>query len=92
MDTYLAVKSLSILGVKPERPQDIANFFLDQMKEGWLNDIVGLFTTSEVLNELGLMADCFKHFACQRIMSWQNSAGGFGAVDNIDVEIPSELQ
>ncbi|MCR4394444.1 MAG: hypothetical protein NUV31_08765, partial [Dehalococcoidales bacterium] len=34
LDTYFAVKSLSILGVKPDRPEAIADFFLNDVKEG----------------------------------------------------------
>jgi hypothetical protein len=90
-DTYYAVKSLLILGVKPDRPQDIAAFFLNQFKEGSLNYITNLFTASEVLNELGLTTDGFEHFAYQRILSFQNTAGGFGTTENIDVEVASEL-
>ena len=92
MDTYFAVKSLSILGVKPSRPEETASYFLDQMNDGWLDDVVGLFVASEVLNELGLITYDFRHFARQRIMSLQNKAGYFGSVENVDVEVPSELQ
>jgi hypothetical protein len=92
MDTYFAVKSFSILRAKPSRPEETANYFLDQMNDGWLDDIVGLFVASEVLNELGLITVDFRHFAGQRIMSLQNKAGGFGTMENIDVEVPSELQ
>ena len=92
MDTYFAVKSLSILKVKPNRPKETANYFLNQMNGGWLDDIVGLFVASEVLNELGLKTVDFRHFAGQRIESLQNQTGGFGAYENINVEVPSELQ
>jgi hypothetical protein len=62
------------------------------MNDEWLDDIVGLFVASEVLNELGLITNDFRHFACRRITSLQNKAGGFGAMENIYVEVPSELQ
>lgn len=91
-DTYFAVKSLSILGVKPDRPEDIASFFLGRMNEVWLNNITGLFAASEVLGELGLASDDFRHLALRRLESFRNRAGGFGATENIDVEVPSELR
>jgi len=92
MDTYFAVKSLSIMRAKPSKPEETANYFLNLMNDGWLDDIVGLFVASEVLNELGLITVDFRHFAGQRIMSLQNKAGYFGTTENIDVEVPSELQ
>jgi len=92
LDTFFAVKSLSILGVKPNRPEAIANFFLNDVKEGTLGGITGIFTSVEVLNELGRMTDELRGYAQPRIMALQNKAGGFGAYENIDVEVPSELQ
>ena len=92
LDTYFAVKSLSILGVKPDRPDAIADFFLNDLKEGTLGGMTGVFLAVEVLNELGRMTDELKSYAKRRIMALQNEAGGFGAYKDIDVEVPSELQ
>jgi len=92
LDTYCAVKSLSILGVKPDRPEAIVDFFLNDIKQGTLGGMTGIFLAVEVLNELGRMTDELKHYAQPRIMALQNEAGGFGAYKDIDVEVPSELQ
>jgi len=92
LDTYFAVKSLSILGVKPDRPEDTANFFLNAIKEGTLGGMTAIFLAVEVLNELGRMTDELKSYARPRIMALQNEAGGFGVYKHIDVEVPSELQ
>jgi len=92
MDTYFAIKSLSILGLKPDQPQATAGFFLDQMKEGWLDDVIGMFLATEVFSELGQVTDDFKRFAGTQVMSLQNTAGGFGALENIYIEVPSELE
>ena len=92
LDTYFAVKSLSILGVKPDHPEDTANFFLNAIKEGTLGGMTAIFLAVEVLNELGRMTDELKRYARPRIMALQNEAGGFGAYKDIDVEVPSELQ
>jgi hypothetical protein len=92
LDTYFAVKSLSLLGVKPDHPEAIASFFLDDVKEGTLGGITGIFATVEVLNELGRMTDELRNYVRPRIMAFQNKAGGFGALENIDIEVTSELE
>lgn len=92
LDTFFAVKSLSILGVKPHRPEAIAGFFLNDVKEGKLVGITSIFLAVEVLNELGRITDELRNYAQPRIMAFQNQAGGFGAYKNIRVEVPSELQ
>ena len=92
LDTYFAVKSLSILGVKPDRPQTIARFFLDGIAQGVISGITGIFLAVEVLNDIGRMAEDLRNYAWQRIMALQNKAGSFGAYEDIDVEVPSELQ
>lgn len=92
MDTYFAVKSLSILGVEPDRPGAIADFFLKDIKEGTLSGVTGIFLAVEVLNELGRLTDELKRYAQPRIMALQNKAGGFGALEDIYIEVPSELE
>jgi len=92
MDTYFAVKSLSILSVKPDRPEAIASFFLNDVKEGALGGIPGIFATIEVLNELNQMTEELRSYAQQQIMLRQNKAGGFGALKDIYIEVPSELE
>jgi len=91
-DTYFAVKSLSILGIKPRNPEAVVNFFLSQMKEDTLGGITGIFNTVEVINELSRITDDIKRYAQGQIMIWQNKAGGFGALENIYIEVPSELE
>ena len=85
-------KSLSILGVKPDRPGAIASFFLNDMKEGTIGGMTGIFLTVEVLNELGRLTDDLRNYARQQIMLCQNKAGGFGALENIYIEVSSELE
>jgi len=92
LDTYFAVKSLSILGVKPHNSKAIADFFLNDFKTSTLSGMTGIFTAVEVLNELDQMTDELRKYAWLRIMPLQNEAGGFGALENIDVEVSSELQ
>jgi len=92
LDTFFAVKSLSILGVKPDRPEAIADFFINDIKDGTTGGISGIFLAIEVLNELGRMTDELRNYAQPRIMAFQNEAGGFGAYRDIPVEVPSELQ
>jgi len=92
LDTYFAVKSLYLLGIKPDHPEAIASFFLNQVKEGTLGGMTGIFVAIEVLNELGRITDELRSYARQRIMLLQNMAGGFGALKNIYVEVSSELE
>jgi len=91
-DTYFAVKSLSILGVKPRNPEAVVNFFLSWIREGTLGGITGIFNAVEVINELGQITDELRSYAQERIMVCENKAGGFGALENLDVEVTSELQ
>ena len=46
LDTFFAVKSLSLLRMKPEHPRDIAEFFFGMMNAGWLNKMAGLYASS----------------------------------------------
>jgi len=91
-DTYFAVKSLALLGVKPARPKATADFFLQQMRDGTLSGIMGIFAAVEVLNELCQMTDELRKYAQKKILALQNKAGGFGAQDNIYIEVSSELE
>ena len=92
LDTYFAVKSLSILGVRPDRSEAIATFFFSDMKEGTLGGIPGIFVTVEVLNELGRMTSDLRSYAQQQLMLRQNKAGGFGTLEDIYIEVSSELE
>jgi hypothetical protein len=92
LDTYFAVKSLSILGVKPNRPEAIASFLRNHIAEGTLGGITGIFLAVEVLNDLGYMTDELKDYARTRISSFQNKEGGFGVYKDVIVGVYSELQ
>jgi hypothetical protein len=92
LDTYFAIKSLSLLGVKPDRPEAVASFFLNNVAEDTLGSITGIFLAVEVLNELGQMTDELKYYAQRRIMALQNKARGFGALEDIYIEVSSELE
>lgn len=78
--------------VKPTHPEATASFFINDFKEGTLGGTTGIFLTVDVLKELGRVTDEIRNYALPRIMALQNKAGGFGAYENIDVEVPSELQ
>ena len=90
-DTYFAVKSLSFLRVKPQNPEAVVNFFLNQMKEGTIGGITGIFNAVEVTNELDQLTDDFRRYI-PRILGLQNKAGGFGSVKNLYVEVTSALE
>ena len=91
-DTYFAVKSLAVLGLKPQNPESVVNFFLSQVKEDALSDITGIFNAVTVMEELNPISDDLRSYAKERVIFRQNEAGGFGALENIDIEVSSELQ
>lgn len=92
MDTYFAVKSLAILGKKPDRQDMVINFLLKLMRDDSWGGIPGVFVAVSVLAELGQLTNDIFRYAKERIMATQNKAGGFGTYKNIDVEISSELE
>jgi len=92
LDTYFAVKSLSILGVELDRPDATASFFLNGMKGDKLGGTTGIFLTIEILSELGRLTGDLRSYAGQQIMLRQNKAGGFGALEDIYIEVSSELE
>lgn len=76
----------------PDRPEAIASFFLNDVKEGTIGGIPGIFVTVEVLNELGRLTDDLRSYAQQQVMLRQNKVGGFGALEDIYIEVSSELE
>jgi hypothetical protein len=91
-DTYFAVKSLHLIGEKPRRTSAIVNYFLHRTKNSSLYGLGEIFAAAEVINELDQkMIPSLRNHA-QWISRLQNKAGGFGATENIDVEVPSELE
>ena len=92
LDTYFVIKSLSAMEVKPNRPEAIADFFLNDMKDVAISGMTSIFLIVEVLNELGKLTEEIKNIAEKQIMASQNIAGGFGSYQDVDIEVPSELQ
>jgi len=92
MDTYFAVKSLAILGLKPQHPEAVTNFILNQVKEDSTAGVTGVFATVEIIGELSQLPKGFKEYAQQHVIAFRNDAGGFGALENFDIEVTSELQ
>jgi hypothetical protein len=92
LDTYYAVKSLHLLEVNPGKPEDISGFILSSLNSRTLYGITGIFLTVEILNEIGSLTEENKGNCREQILSYRNKAGGFGAYENLDVEIVSELQ
>jgi len=91
-DTYFAVKSLHMIGEKPRRPWAIVDYFLNRAKNNSLNGLGGIFVAVEVMNELDQKIIPSLKNRAQWIRHLQNKAGGFGAIENIDIEVASELE
>lgn len=92
LDTFFAIKGMLILGIEPSRPEATVSFITDDINRGTLTGMTGIFLTIEVLNDLTQLSDDVKAYALPRIIALQNRAGGFGAYQDVDVEVPSELQ
>ena len=92
VDTYFAVKSLHMIGEKPRRPWAIVDYFLNRAKNNSIYGLGDIFAAVEVMNELDQKMIPSLRDRAQRIRHLQNKAGGFGAIENIDIEVPSELE
>jgi hypothetical protein len=91
MDTYYAVKTLSLLGVKPDRPGEIEGFFLNALKKNYFMGLNGLFSAAGVLHELNVEnKSLYRYLPKLKLM--RNSVGGFGIIENLDLEVVSELE
>ncbi len=91
METYYAIKILSMLGIKPDRPGEIGDFFLNALKKDYFMGLNGLFAAAEVLYELNVEnQSLYKYLPKLKLM--RNSVGGFGVIENLDLEVVSELE
>ena len=91
VDTYYAVITLAMLGLKPERPAAVKRFFAAALKNSSTLSINGLFAATESLRALGYTMQMPPRYV-DRINKLRNDMGGFGAVDNLDIEVVSELE
>ena len=91
MDTYYAVKTLSLLGLKPDRPDKIKRFFLRAIKRNSYLGLSGLFSATEILHELNAGVE-FLYQYLARLNLLRNSMGGFGVTYNLDYAVVSELE
>ena len=62
LDTYLAVKTLKILGLSPKEPAKIINFWQNEEHNGNIDDLNGLFYAIQTYKELGYPFQHFKKY------------------------------
>lgn len=62
LDTYLAVKTLRLLGTKTKNTKSIANFWKRETLEGNLDDLFAVFLAVETYKEIGLPVTAFKKY------------------------------
>jgi hypothetical protein len=91
MDTYYAVKSLSMLGLQPECPAATMQFFFNALNNSSSLGLNGLFAAAESLADLDSSFELPARYL-SRINKLKNSMGGFGVVRNIDIAVVSELE
>jgi len=60
LETYLAVKTLKLLGVKTKNAQSIALFWKKEEDEGNLTNLFSIFLAAETYKQLGLPLTIFK--------------------------------
>jgi hypothetical protein len=90
-DTYFAVKALHILGAEPGSPEKITDFLLYLWQTNPARDLNSIFLIAETLAELGYPVSELDEWE-SRILKHQNKYGGFSVVQNLDVEVVSELE
>jgi len=61
LETYLAVKTLKLLGVKTKNTESVALFWKEEDNEGNLNNLFSIFLATETYKELGLKIRVFKN-------------------------------
>lgn len=91
-DTYFAVKTLCMLGFRPPNAESIVEFYMRQIRQRTLSTISGIFTAIEVMREIGQISDNIRKYAQEHILGQLNRSGGFGTMENIYVEVTSELE
>jgi len=62
LETYLAVKTLKLLGVKPKNAKSVASFWKNEGNEGNLNSLFLIFLAVGTYKELGLRIRVFKRY------------------------------
>jgi hypothetical protein len=68
------------------------DYFLNWANDNSLYSLNDIFTAVEVMNELNPKMVASLRDRTQQIRHLQNKTGGFGAIENIDIEVPSELE
>jgi hypothetical protein len=72
LETYLAVKTLKTLGLQPQKPAAIINFWQNKENDGNLDDLNGLFFAVQSYEELGYPLKRFAKFKKFLVSSYQN--------------------
>jgi len=86
LDTYLAVKTLCLLGLRPENPESIIKFWQNEKINGNLDDLNGLFYATQCYKELGYLLEDFKDYRKSLLSAYQNR--GFYRKKNIYLPSP----
>jgi len=62
LDTYLAVKTLKLLGQKPKYTDSIIKFWQNEERDGNVDDLTGIYFASQTYKELGYPLDHFQKY------------------------------
>ncbi len=72
LDTYLAVKTLKLLKRRPKKSESIIHFWENEEKEGNIDDLTGIYFSSQTYRELGYSLRDFQKYKTLLFSVFQN--------------------
>jgi hypothetical protein len=90
-DTYHAIKCLALLGQRPLGLREVKGWLSMMADSGVARNLRGLYFLSEAHSDLQMSTEPLLE-GVNSVWALQNPYGGFGTVDRVYVEVPSELE
>ncbi|RJO62151.1 MAG: hypothetical protein C4542_04815 [Dehalococcoidia bacterium] len=90
LDTYFALSGLSLIGRQPKNRDSTVQFLYDQLIQDSYN-LPGIWMTIEAMREAGCLTGEARNYGL-KVMGFQNEEGGFGSIENLYIEVTSELE
>lgn len=90
-DTYHAIKCLALLGQRPLGLRAVKGWLRVMADSGVARNLRGLYFLSEAYSDLQVSTEPLLE-GVNSVWALQNLYGGFGTVERVYVEVPSELE
>jgi hypothetical protein len=90
-DTYHVIKCLALLGQRPLGLRALKGWLSAAADSGVARNLRGLYFLSEAYSDLQMSTEPLLE-GVNSVWALQNPCGGFGTVDRVYVEVPSELE